>query len=90
MSDSYDVYSDASENGFGCMLLLNGKVFVYVLRKWKTYEVSYSTHKLDLDAIMLLLRLEDVTYSKRSVVVDGSLTFEVNFNLRGLNMCQIR
>lgn len=54
LSDSYDVYSDASKNGFGCMLLLNGKVFMFVLRKWKTYEVSYSTHELDLATIMLL------------------------------------
>ena len=90
MSDSYDVYSDASKNGFGCMLLLNGKVFVYVLRKWKTNEVSYSTHELDLAVIVLLLRFEDVIYSKRSVVVDGSLKFEVNVNLRGLNMYKRR
>ena len=52
-SDSYDVYSDAYKNEFGCMLLLNGKVFMFVLRKWKTYEVSYSTHELDLAAIVL-------------------------------------
>ena len=60
MNDSYDVYSDASKNRFGCMLLLNGKVFVYVLRKWKAYTVSYSTHELDLVAMVLLLRFEDV------------------------------
>ena len=68
MSDSYDVYSDASENGFRCMLLLNGKVFVFVSRKWKPYEVSYFTHELELDAIVLLLRFKDVIYSKRSVI----------------------
>ena len=58
----------------------------FVSRYWKSYEVSYSTHELDLAEIVLLLRLEDVAYSKRSVVLDGSLKFEVNFNLRGLNM----
>ena len=53
-SESYDVYSDESKNGLGCVLMQEGKVIAYASRKLKPYEVNYPTHDLEFAVIVLL------------------------------------
>ncbi|KAG8499496.1 hypothetical protein CXB51_005958 [Gossypium anomalum] len=47
----YVVYSDASLNGLGCVLMQSGKVVAYASRQLKPYEKNYPTHDLELAAI---------------------------------------
>ncbi|WMV30124.1 hypothetical protein MTR67_023509, partial [Solanum verrucosum] len=49
-TDGFVVYCDASRIGLGCMLIQNGKVIAYALRKLKIYEKNYPTHDLELTA----------------------------------------
>ncbi|WMV58541.1 hypothetical protein MTR67_051926, partial [Solanum verrucosum] len=48
----YVVYSDASHNGLGCVLMQEGKVISYASRKLKPHELNYPTHDLELAAIV--------------------------------------
>nr|GFB84721.1 putative reverse transcriptase domain-containing protein [Tanacetum cinerariifolium] len=49
-SGGFQIYSDASKKGLGCVLMRHGKVIAYVSRQLKPYEVNYPTHDLELAA----------------------------------------
>ncbi|KAJ9554440.1 hypothetical protein OSB04_018485 [Centaurea solstitialis] len=51
------VYCDASYHGLGCVLMQRGKVIAYASRQLKTHEVNYSTHDLELAAVVFALKL---------------------------------
>nr|GFA14734.1 RNA-directed DNA polymerase [Tanacetum cinerariifolium] len=40
-SGGFQIYSDASKKGLGCVLMQHGKVIAYALRQLKPYEVNY-------------------------------------------------
>lgn len=48
----YQIYSDASNSGLGCVLMQHGKVVAYASRQLKRYEVNYPTHDLELAAVI--------------------------------------
>ena len=52
----YVVFTDASGNGLGCVLMQNGKVIAYASRQLKTHEMNYPTHDLELAAIVHALK----------------------------------
>nr|GEW61509.1 retrotransposon protein, putative, Ty3-gypsy subclass [Tanacetum cinerariifolium] len=51
------VYSDASNQGLGCVLMQRGKVITYALRHLKIHEMNYTTHDLELRAVMFALKI---------------------------------
>ncbi|KAA3461970.1 DNA/RNA polymerases superfamily protein [Gossypium australe] len=51
------VYSDASLNGLGCVLMQEGKDIAYASRQLKPHEKNYSTHDLELAAIVFALKI---------------------------------
>ena len=51
------VYSDASLNGLGCVLMQEGKVVAYASRQLKPHEKNYPTHDLELAAIVFALKI---------------------------------
>ena len=51
------VYSDASHQGLGCVLMQHGKVIAYASRQLKPYERSYPTHDLELVAVVFTLKI---------------------------------
>nr|GFB86099.1 reverse transcriptase [Tanacetum cinerariifolium] len=42
----YQIYSDASKKGLGCVLMQHAKVIAYASRQLKPFEVNYLTHDL--------------------------------------------
>ena len=50
------MYCDASREGLGCVLIQNGKVVAYGSRQLKNHEKNYSTHELELAAIVFALK----------------------------------
>ena len=56
-TEGFEVYSDASKNGLGCVLQQNGKVIAYASRQLKPYEANYPTHDLELAAIVFALKI---------------------------------
>ncbi|GJR91743.1 putative reverse transcriptase domain-containing protein [Tanacetum coccineum] len=55
-SGGFQIYSDASKKGLGCVLMQHGKVIAYASRQLKPYEVNYPTHDLELAAVDPTLR----------------------------------
>ena len=49
------VYTDASKDGLGCVLMQNGRVIAYAPCKLKLHEQNYPTHDLELAAVVLAL-----------------------------------
>ncbi|GJR04098.1 putative reverse transcriptase domain-containing protein [Tanacetum coccineum] len=50
--DDFVVYCDASKQGFGCVLMQRGKVIAYASRQLKMHEKNYTTHDLELGAVL--------------------------------------
>ncbi|GJS29858.1 putative reverse transcriptase domain-containing protein [Tanacetum coccineum] len=46
------VYCDASSLGLGCVLMQRGKVIAYASRQLKIHEKNYTTHDLELGAVV--------------------------------------
>ncbi|RVW40482.1 Transposon Ty3-G Gag-Pol polyprotein [Vitis vinifera] len=55
-SGGFVVYSDASHQGLGCVLMQHGRVVAYASRQLKPYERNYPTHDLELAAVELNIR----------------------------------
>ncbi|WMV32742.1 hypothetical protein MTR67_026127 [Solanum verrucosum] len=53
----YVVYSDASHNGLGFVLMQEGKVISYASRKLKPHELNYPTHDFELAAIVFAFKI---------------------------------
>ncbi|GJR11576.1 putative reverse transcriptase domain-containing protein [Tanacetum coccineum] len=55
-SEDFVVYCDASLKGFGAVLIQREKVIVYASRQLKKNEENYTTHDLELEAVVFALR----------------------------------
>ena len=55
--DGYVVYSDASRQGLGCVLMQNGRVIAYASRQLKKHEQNYPTHDLELPTVVFALKI---------------------------------
>ncbi|GJR29613.1 putative nucleotidyltransferase, ribonuclease H [Tanacetum coccineum] len=74
-TDDFVVYCDASNQGFGCVLMQRNKVIAYVSRQLKIHEKNYTTHDLELGAVVFALKMWRHylygTKSKANVVADA-------------------
>ena len=52
----YVIFSDASLNGLGCVLMQEGKVVAYSSRQLKLHEKNYPTHDFELVVIVFILK----------------------------------
>ncbi|GJT02302.1 putative reverse transcriptase domain-containing protein [Tanacetum coccineum] len=72
------VYCDASGIGLGCMLIQSGKVIAYASRQLKIHEKNYTTHDLELGAVVFALKIwrqyliKDKILAAQKEVVDES------------------
>ena len=55
--DGYVVYSDASRQGLGCVLMQDGRLIAYASRQLKKHEQNYPTHDLELAAVIFALNI---------------------------------
>ena len=55
--DGFVVYSDASRQGLGCVLMQNDRVITYASRQLKKHEENYPTHDLELAAVVFALKI---------------------------------
>ena len=53
----YVIFSNASLNGLGCVLIQEGKVVAYASRQLNPHEKNYPTHDLELAAIVFVLKI---------------------------------
>ncbi|GJS65544.1 putative reverse transcriptase domain-containing protein [Tanacetum coccineum] len=55
--EDFMVYYDASGIGLGCVLMQRGKVIAYASRQLKIHEKNYTTHDLELGAVVFALKI---------------------------------
>ncbi|GKE07510.1 putative reverse transcriptase domain-containing protein [Tanacetum coccineum] len=56
-SEIFVVYCDASRKGLGAVLMQREKVIAYVSRQLKIHEKNYTTHDLELGAVVFALKM---------------------------------
>ncbi|GJT15563.1 putative reverse transcriptase domain-containing protein [Tanacetum coccineum] len=72
-SEDFIVYCDASKKGLGAVLMQREKVISYASRQLKIHEKNYTTHDLELGAVLLSDYYCDIRYhpGKANVVADA-------------------
>ncbi|GJX35126.1 putative reverse transcriptase domain-containing protein [Tanacetum coccineum] len=66
-SEDFIVYCDASIKGLGVVLMQREKVIAYASRQLKIHEKNYTTHDLELGAVVFSLKLWRHYYTEPSV-----------------------
>ncbi|GJR45809.1 putative reverse transcriptase domain-containing protein [Tanacetum coccineum] len=56
-SENFVVYCDASHKGLGVVLMQREKVIAYASRQLKVHEKNYTTHDLELGAVVFALKM---------------------------------
>ncbi|KAJ0932532.1 putative nucleotidyltransferase, Ribonuclease H [Helianthus annuus] len=85
------VYSDASHQGLGCVLMQRGKVIAYASRQLKPHEVNYPTHDLELAAVVFALKIwRHYLYGARCTIYSDHKSLKYFFEQKDLNMRQRR
>nr|GFD33292.1 putative reverse transcriptase domain-containing protein [Tanacetum cinerariifolium] len=56
-SKDFIVYCDASKKGLGAVLMQKEKVISYASCQLKIHEKNYTTHDLELDAVVFALKI---------------------------------
>ncbi|GJT81322.1 putative nucleotidyltransferase, ribonuclease H [Tanacetum coccineum] len=89
--EDFTVYCDVSNQGLGCVLMQRGKVIAYVSRQLKTYEKNYTTHDLELGAVVFALKTwRHYLYGTKSVIYMDHKSLQHIFDQKELNMRQRR
>nr|GEV88892.1 retrotransposon protein, putative, Ty1-copia subclass [Tanacetum cinerariifolium] len=59
-SENFVVYCDASHKGLGAVLMQRKKVIAYASRQLKIHEKNYTTHNLELGAVVFALKMRSI------------------------------
>ncbi|KAD4586323.1 hypothetical protein E3N88_23924 [Mikania micrantha] len=90
-NDDFVVYCDASNLGLGCVLMQRGKVVAYASRQLKIHEKNYTTHDLELGAVVFALKIwRHYLYGTKCVVFTDHKSLQHILNQKELNMRQRR
>ncbi|GJZ83480.1 putative nucleotidyltransferase, ribonuclease H [Tanacetum coccineum] len=85
----YQIYSDASKKGLGCVLMQHGKVIAYASRQLKPYEENYPTHDLELAAVVFALKIwRHYLYGETCDIFTDHKSLKYIFTQKELNMRQ--
>ncbi|GJS32742.1 putative reverse transcriptase domain-containing protein, partial [Tanacetum coccineum] len=91
LAGGFQIYSDASKKGLGCVLMQHGKVIAYASRQLKPYEVNYPTHDLELAAVVFALKIwRHYLYGESCDIFTDHKSLKYIFTQRELNMRQRR
>ena len=90
-TDDFVVYCDASIRGLGCVLMQCGKVIAYASRQLKVHERNYTTHDLELGAVIFALKIwRHYLYGTKCDVYTDHKSLQHIFDQKVLNMRQRR
>ncbi|GJT43865.1 putative nucleotidyltransferase, ribonuclease H [Tanacetum coccineum] len=89
--EDFMVYCDASNQGLGCVLMQRGKVIAYASKQLKIHEKNYTTHDLELGAVVFALKTwRHYLYGTKSVIYTDHKSLQHIFDQKELNMRQRR
>ncbi|GJW12482.1 putative reverse transcriptase domain-containing protein [Tanacetum coccineum] len=90
-SEDFIVYCDASIKGLGVVLMQREKVIAYASRQLKIHEKNYTTHDLELGAVVFSLKLwRHYLYGTKCTVFTDHKSLQHILNQKELNMRQRR
>ncbi|GJR47739.1 putative reverse transcriptase domain-containing protein [Tanacetum coccineum] len=90
-TDDFVVYCNASFKGYGAVLMQREKVVAYASRQLKVPEENYTTHDLELGAVVFALRLwRHYLYGTKCVVFTDHKSLQYILNQKELNLRQQR
>ncbi|GJZ33717.1 putative reverse transcriptase domain-containing protein, partial [Tanacetum coccineum] len=90
-SEDFVVYCDASLKGFGAVLMQREKVIAYASRQLRKNEENYTTHDLELGAVVFALRLwRHYLYDTKCMVYTDHKSLQYILDQKELNMRQRR
>ena len=85
------IFSDASLNGLGCVLMQESKVVAYASRQLKPHEKNYPTHDLELAAIVFALKIwRHYLYEEKCFIYTDHKSLKYLPSQRELNLRQRR
>ncbi|GJW70443.1 putative reverse transcriptase domain-containing protein [Tanacetum coccineum] len=85
--EDFVVYFDTSEIGLGCVLMQRGKVIAYASRQSKIHEKNYTTHDLELDAVVFALKIwRYYLYETKSIELFSDYDCEICYHPGKANM----
>ncbi|GJX78128.1 putative reverse transcriptase domain-containing protein [Tanacetum coccineum] len=85
------VYCDASRKGLGAVLMQREKVIAYASRQLKIHEKNYTTHDLELGAVVFALKMwRHYLYGTKCVVFTDHKSLQHILDQKELNMRQRR
>ncbi|GJZ98600.1 putative reverse transcriptase domain-containing protein [Tanacetum coccineum] len=86
-SENFMVYYDASYKGLGTVLMQKEKVIAYASRQLKVHEKNYTTHDLELGAVVFTLKMwRHYLYGIKCVVFADHKSLHHIFDQKELNM----
>ncbi|GJZ55783.1 putative reverse transcriptase domain-containing protein [Tanacetum coccineum] len=89
--EDFVVYCDASNQELGYVLMQRGKVIAYASRQLKIHEKNYTTHDLELGAVVFALKTwRHYLYGTKSVIYTDHKILQHIFDQKELNMHQRR
>nr|GEU87103.1 putative reverse transcriptase domain-containing protein [Tanacetum cinerariifolium] len=90
-TENFIVYCDASLKGYGAVLMQREKVIAYASRQLKKREENYTTHDLELGAVVFALRLwRHYLYGTTCTVYTDHKSLQYILDQKELNMRQRR
>ncbi|GJX85896.1 putative reverse transcriptase domain-containing protein, partial [Tanacetum coccineum] len=90
-SEDFIAYCDASIKGLGVVLMQRDKVIAYASRQLKIHEKNYTTHDLELGAVVFALKIwRHYLYGTKCTVFTDHKSLQHILNQKELNMRQRR
>ncbi|GJW46194.1 putative reverse transcriptase domain-containing protein [Tanacetum coccineum] len=90
-SENFIVYCDVSHKGLGVVLMQNEKVIAYASRQQKIHEKNYTTHDLELGAVVFTLKMwRRYLYGTKCIVFTDHKSLQHILDQKELNMRQRR
>ncbi|GJX25285.1 putative reverse transcriptase domain-containing protein [Tanacetum coccineum] len=90
-AENFIVYCDASHKGLGAVLMQNEKVIAYASRQLKIHEKNYTTHDLELGAVVFALKIwRHYLYGTKRTVFTNHKSLQHILDQKELNMRQRR
>nr|GFA54446.1 putative reverse transcriptase domain-containing protein [Tanacetum cinerariifolium] len=90
-SEDFIVYCDASNKGLGAVLIQREKVISYASRQLKIHEKNYTTHDLELRAVVFTLMIwRHYLYGTKCTVFTDHKSLHHTLDQKELNMGQRR
>ncbi|GKD91872.1 putative reverse transcriptase domain-containing protein, partial [Tanacetum coccineum] len=90
-SENFVVYCEASRKGLGAVLMQREKVIAYVSRQLKIHEKNYTTHDLELRAVVFALKMwRHYLYGTKCVMFTDHKSLQHILDQKELNMRQRR